>query len=60
MPRLSRRTFWPLLAGLAGGLVVGLELSRTGDWFNLPSWLVYGAVLILAVGAIAWWSERGL
>lgn len=59
MKRLrSAARLWPALGGLVGGLLLGLALSRRGDWQSPLPWLVYGLLLVLLFGLAAWWSER--
>jgi hypothetical protein len=49
---------WPLPAGVAGGLIVGWELSRRGAWFDPISWGIYAVALIAVIGAATFWSAR--
>lgn len=55
MRNLAR--YWPLPLGVAGGLLLGLELSQHGELLSPLPWLIYGLCLVLIVGVLSWWSR---
>ncbi len=50
--------FLCLVAGIAGGLGLGLVLSRQGGWLTPAPWAIYAAVLTVLVVAISWLDEK--
>lgn len=47
-----------VLAGLAGGLVLGYVLGQRGEWLVATPWLIYLGLLLLATAGASWLDLR--